>query len=111
MEEEKKKSVFQKPKGAKFSLAGQVMIFFLLATIITAFISYFILKHSADQRVRNQKADLAEEIAEDLVTTVKGYPAYEWLVKYWYEHYENMDIEYDAGYGDGTITEIKFLFC
>ena len=98
MEEGKKKSVFQKPKGAKFSLAGQVMIFFLLATIITAFISYFILKHSADQRVRNQKADLAEEIAEDLVTTVRGYPAYEWLLEYWFNHTDSLDLEYNSTY-------------
>ena len=96
MADERKKSIFQPPRTTKFSLAGQVLVFFLIAIIATAVLSFFILKHNADNKIRNQKEDLAEDIAQDIVETVKGYPTYEWFLSYWYQHADEMDVEYDS---------------
>ena len=47
-------------------------------------------------------------IAVHLKGFIYDYPAHEWLLRYWYEHCDEMDIEYDAVYSDGTMTEEKY---
>ena len=90
--EEKKK--FRRLDRTRFSLAGQVLIFSLLAAILTAILSYFVLKQGVDKRVRDARSDLADSLTEDIVVTIKGYPAYEWLLTYWFEHSDTLDVEY-----------------
>ncbi len=38
---------------------------------------------------------------------VREYPAWRWLLQYWYENSGTMDIEYDAEFQNGTVTEEK----
>ena len=79
----------------KFSLAVQVLIFSILATLLTAFVSGVILNRNAKQSVDSEREKLADKITMDMVSTVKGYPAYEWLFAYWYEHRDELDVEYE----------------
>ena len=44
----------------------------------------------------------------DLKSFIFRYPAHEWLLRYWYEHYDELEIEYDAIYTGGTETEEKY---
>ena len=90
----KDKTKFQTKDRTKFSLAGQVMIFSLLATLLTAALSYFALKHIADKNVSEEKKTLAAELTEDMVATIEKYPAYEWLITYWYQNKDTLDVEY-----------------
>ena len=101
--EEKKK--FKQLDRTKFSLAGQVLIFSLLAALLTALLSYFVLKHGADSRVRGEKEGLADSLTRDIVATVKSYPAYEWLLTYWLQNSASMDVEYELT--DTTIEKAK----
>ena len=93
MQRSKDKS-YKKNSRTKFSLAGLVLIFSLLATILTAILSYFILKNNAEKSVTDAKRQLAAEIKEDIVHTIKAFPAHEWLITYWYEHKDTMEVEY-----------------
>ncbi|MBQ6231179.1 MAG: PP2C family protein-serine/threonine phosphatase [Eubacterium sp.] len=78
----------------KYSLAGLVLIFSMLATILTGVLSYFILRNSTKKNVLNAKQQLAVEIKEDIVHTIKQFPTYEWLITYWYQNKDTMEVEY-----------------
>ena len=93
MQRSKDKS-YKKNSKTKFSLAGLVLIFSLLATILTALLSRVILKNNAEKSVTDAKRQLAAEIKEDIVHTIKAFPAHEWLLTYWYQHRTAMDVEY-----------------
>ena len=77
-----------------FSLAGQVLIFSLLATILTAVLSFFVLSKQTGRRVSEQKQTSAAQLTDDLITTIKGYPSYEWLLTYWNANRDSLDVEY-----------------
>ena len=79
----------------KFSLAGQVLIVSLLAAVLTAFVSYIVLRSTADRNVSQEKKTLAQQLASDVVSSLQGYPTYEWLVKTWYEQKDTLDVEYE----------------
>ena len=89
------------------SILIQVAILFLIGALLTGVLSYLSQNYDSAEKVKEQMEDISANVVVETEMALKEYPAYEWLVKYWYEHYENMDIEYDAGYGEGTITEIK----
>ncbi len=90
--EEQKK--FNRMNRTKFSLAGQVLLFSLLATLITAVISNIVLNRNASRNVNLERQNRAAELTEDVVTTIKAYPAYEWLIAYWFQHKDTLDVEY-----------------
>ena len=88
------KKRFKSLDRTKISLAGEVLIFSLLAAMITALASYFVLKNHVDKRVGEQRMELADRLTQDIVTTIRGYPAYEWILGYWFIHSDGMDVHY-----------------
>ena len=88
------KKRFKSLDRTKISLAGEVLIFSLLAAMITALASYFVLKNHVDERVGEQRMELADRLTQDIVTTIRGYPAYEWILGYWFIHSDGMDVHY-----------------
>ena len=103
--EEKRK--FKSQDRTKFSLAGQVLIVSLLAAILTVFVSFVVLKNNAQEDVSREKKNMAQQLRSDIVTTLKTYPAYEWLVKTWYEQKDTLDVEYEVT--DVTRNKAKLL--
>jgi len=101
--EEQKK--FNRMNRTRFSLAGQVLLFSLLAAILTAILSYFVLKNSADKRVSSERQRMAGNLTTDIVETIKAYPSYKWLLTYWLEHHDTMDVEYELS--DATVEKAK----
>ena len=95
MKKEEKK-LFKKNDRTKFSLAGQVLIFSILATILTALVALYVLGNNAEEKAADRRKELAGQLTEDIMTTVRGYPAYEWLLAYWYRNRDTLDVEYDA---------------
>lgn len=94
-------------KKRSISIIWQISLLFIIG-ILTSGILTFVSQHaSSEAGIKREKERLAAEIADEVKTAVTEYPAYEWLLKYWYNHYEEMDIEYDADYGPGTRTEEK----
>ena len=95
-------------KSSRNSIIYLVAILFLVGIILTGFLSYYFQRVDSRRDVRQQTLTFASNIAKEVEYAVKEYPAYEWLIKYWYENYESIDIEYDADFGSGTKTERKY---
>ena len=93
MTKEERKTIISK-RRTRFSLAGQVLIFSLLATILTAALSFVILWTKFNYSVSKERQDKAAELTDDVVMTIKAYPAYEWLITYWFQNSDKLDVEY-----------------
>ena len=85
-----------------------VALLFLAGIIVVGIFSYYAQKADSRREVRLQTQTFGANIAHEVEMAIKEYPAYEWLIKYWYENYEKVDIEYDADYNEGTLTEKKY---
>ena len=94
-------------KQRRNSLILQVAVLFTISVLLTGFLTYFSQSVLTDASVKKQTEGLASEIADEVKLAVTEYPAYEWLLRYWYEHSDELDIEYDTDYGSGTRTEEK----
>ena len=103
MEEKKEK---KKEKG-KISIITQVTILFMIAILITALITYMGQNKSASQSVQYQTETFAQDTAQQVIITLKEYPAYEWLLRYWSDHSDTMSIEYDVDFRNGAATRQK----
>ena len=57
--------------------------------------------------VLNQTEDNAGEISDTVKAAVREFPAYQWLIRYWYEHADTMDVEYDAEISEESRTAEK----
>ncbi|MBO6040503.1 MAG: SpoIIE family protein phosphatase [Oscillospiraceae bacterium] len=86
----------------------QIALLFLVGVILIGAVSAVALYGFSTRYVREQLESLGNSTAEDLRGFIFRYPAHEWLLRYWYEHYDELEIEYDAIYTGGTETEAKF---
>ena len=82
----------------------EIAILFLVGIIMTGLITYFSESRKSDRTVKQQTEQRAEEIASEAKAAVTQYPAYKWLVNYWYKNNLWLDIEYDALYEENTDT-------
>ena len=98
-----------KQKKKKGSIIIEVATFFLIGVLITGLLTYVCEKFLYDNNVKQHTESHASEIAENAKRALTGYPAYEWLIRYWYAHPDELDIEYDAQFGSGTETERKCI--
>ncbi|MCR5108120.1 MAG: PP2C family protein-serine/threonine phosphatase [Lachnospiraceae bacterium] len=87
----------------QMGLLIQLTLFFLIGVVITGFLAYFTLNRLSDISIKNQQIDLSEDVSAYVISTVTDYPAYEWLIDYWLDNIDNLDLEYDKE----DITNIK----
>ena len=91
----------------KISIITQISILAIAGLIlvgIATFISqYDVSRKATTESIKSRAANIAAETA----ATLMDYPAHDWLIRYWYEHADELDIEYDADYHAGTETEGK----
>lgn len=80
----------------------------MVGTIITGLLSFYNQRVDATRDIKLQTEDIASNVAAEVEMALKEYPTYDWLIKYWYDNYENMDIEYDVDYSQHTQTEEKY---
>ncbi len=86
----------------------QIAVYFLIGIILTGVLTYFTQIGISAADVRRQTERMASGDASEVMEAIKEYPSYKWLLSYWYQNWETMDIEYDAGYSHGTGTEKKY---
>ena len=91
----------------RMGIIPQVAILFTIGVLTTGIITFFSQHLLSDASVNKQLESIGAEIADEVKMAVQEYPAYEWLLSYWYEHNDELDIEYDVDYGSGTGTEEK----
>ena len=94
-------------KKSETGILRQIAVFFLIAVIAVGVITFFMLRAQSYESVRTQTETLAEETANEVIMAVREYPAYEWFLQYWYQHAEELDVEYDTDFSHGTQTEAK----
>ncbi len=97
----------QMKKQRYFGIIPEVTVFFMVAVLITGVITSLSEYALTRRTVRAQTEKLAGDIAQEVRLSMKEYPAYQWLLRYWYEHAGELDIEYDADFQTGTKTEEK----
>ena len=95
-------------KKNKISLLFQVAILFIVGVILIGTLSIVALYRFSSGYVMERLETTGNSNAEDLKGFIYDFPAHDWLLRYWYEHYDEMEIEYDAIYTGGTQTEEKY---
>ena len=88
----------------KISIIIDVSILFLIGILVTGIITYFAESKLSDASVKKQTEQKSEEIADETRAAITEFPAYNWLIRYWYTHPLLLDIEYDALFEDNTKT-------
>ena len=95
-------------KKKKISLLFQIAILFIVGVILIGTLSIVALYRFSSGYVMERLETTGNSNAEDLKGFIYDFPAHDWLLRYWYEHYDEMEIEYDAIYTGGTQTEEKY---
>lgn len=94
----------QKQKtGLSKQIYTLVVISIAIMGIITAVSQYLI----SGERNRAHTDVVADAAAGEIISSIKEYPAYRWLLSYWAEHADQMEVEYDADLANGSVTEEK----
>ena len=94
-------------KESKTGIILQIYLMVMVGMVVIGIITYFSQSHLAEKSKKNEAARFATEIAGEASLSIKEYPAYSWLLKYWYEHCDDMDIEYDVDFTDSVKTKEK----
>ena len=94
-------------ESKRTSLLIQVVILFAIGVLATGVFIYFMSRNMSDVGVKEDVEQFANEAAEEFREIVREYPANEWLLSYWYNHPDTMDIEYDVDFKTGEKTEKK----
>ena len=89
------------------SIILQVAVLFAVGVLLTGMMTYFTQRAFSDSRVKRQTETFADEIADEVTCAIREYPAWEWLLRYWYTNADAMEIEYDVEFTAGTDTQKK----
>ena len=89
------------------SIILQVAALFLAGILVTGMLTYFTEQSLASQYVTRQTEENASEVADEVMRSVMEYPAWKWLIRYWYTHADTMDINYDELFTAESVTAEK----
>ena len=92
----------------KVSVLVQIAILFIVGVILIGILSLAALYSFSTRYVLERLETSGFSTAEDLKGFIFDFPAHDWLLRYWYEHYDEMDIDYDAVYTGSSKTEEKY---
>ena len=96
-------------KKKKVSVLLQIAILFIVAVILIGALSIVTLYRFSTRYVLERLEISGNSTAEDLKSFIYDFPAHDWLLRYWYEHSDEMEIEYDTIYYGGSETEEKYV--
>ena len=94
---------YLKKRGLIAQICILVLVAIFLINGITATTQYIISK----ARIGENLSIRADEVSEEVISSIREYPAYTWLLWYWAGHAEEMEVEYDVDFAKGTATEEK----
>ncbi len=94
-------------KKIKRSVILRIAILFLISILVTGTMTYFTEMSFYSDQVRSQTESHAADVANEVRSAVKEIPAYEWLIRYWYDHASELDVEYDALFEESAKTAEK----
>ena len=91
-------------KKQKGSIILQVAILFVLSVLATGLLTYFSEQAMSERSVRKQTERYASQISDEVKRSVEEYPAYDWLIRYWYQNADTLEIDYDEEYSGRSAT-------
>ena len=92
------KTKIKTEKKHRRSLLIQVAYFFVISLLLTGMLSLFVLDQVSDRSVQIEKEALAAHTAKLIRNNLREYRSYRWIIKYWLEHKDELDLEYDQSY-------------
>ena len=93
-------------KKKKTGILIQVAILFVISILASGFLTLYSQHVVSDALVKRQMESLADQVGDETRLAVMEYPAHDWLLRYWYEHYDELEIEYDTDYEhNGAVNE------
>lgn len=78
------------------SVFYEVLIFFLVGTIIIGIVSWFTISSISKRNIMTQKVHQAENLFDDLGAYLCQYESIDYIMEYWLEHLDDLDVEYDS---------------
>ena len=97
----------ERKEKRKGGIILEVAALFLMGVLTTGLLTWFSEQALSRESIQNQTELRAEEFSDESRRAVTEYPAYRWLLRYWYTHADTLEIEYDVEYVSGTKTEAK----
>ena len=94
-------------KKRRTGLLTQVYFILVIGMIIAGIVIYSSQYRIAQRDEMQDIQDLVERVTDDTIETVREYSSYQWLLRYWYEHADTLEIDYSSGFGKGSLTEEK----
>ncbi len=91
----------------KISIIIEVAILFVIGIFLTGILTYVSESRMSDINVKKQTEQRSAQIADEAKLAITEFPAYEWLIRYWYDHPLLLNIEYDALFEDNSMTREK----
>ncbi len=82
----------------------QLAILFAVGVLANGLLTFVLTRTFSGLFVKKQVENRSVEISKEVMLAVREYPASDWLLRYWYNHSEEMDIEYDVGFNTETET-------
>ena len=94
-------------KSPKYiSMILQLTILFVAGVLMVGTIMAIVQYDKSFDAVNDQLTESASKTARDISSYLNHFPARDWLLKYWYEHYDELDIDYDTRHEiDDTVAE------
>ncbi len=89
----------------RLGIIPQVAVLFIIGILATGLLTYFSQRSSSEENIERQMEDLCIEISNEVRLAITEYPAEKWLVDYWYQNSDALEIPYDEVFGAGTRTE------
>ena len=97
----------EQKKKKKGSIIFLVAFLFFISIIVTGLATYVTEMTFYRNSVREQTEYQAADIANEVRAAVREFASYEWLIRYWYNHASELDVEYDVEYVADTKTAGK----
>ena len=90
------------------SILRQVAVLFTVGVILIGLLTSLVQLFFSYRNVKSELAERAEATAKATERYLRSYPAYEWLIRYWYEHRDELDVDYDVSYTAETENAAKY---
>ena len=89
------------------SLLKQVALVFVISTLAAGLVTYFFQRGTTERSVRRQIEEIAASVGQEVEHSLREYPAWDWLIRFWQKHDSELSIEYDADFSGGRRTARK----
>ena len=93
-----KKEVTMGTGKRRIGIIPQVALVFAIGVLLTGQLTFLFQSWLSRFHTIQQTEEFASEITDEVRRAVEEFPAHDWLLRYWYEHYDELSIDYDTDF-------------